>query len=162
MNILFTENELYKLHNKSRWDDERGDWTIPLFTFNPKNKEISFPSINAKSRVEQSKDERELNIHDPDELGLNNESQFRKQGNFKSQKTQKYGNGSRNESGQVMSGGAGTTKTGFNNMYNHSADDQNSNENMRGGDQSWMDERFSQGDNISHNNLRDSSAGAGI
>lgn len=61
-----------------------------------------------------------------------------------------------------MSGGAGTTKTGFNNMYNHSADDQNSNENMRGGDQSWMDERFSQGDNISHNNLRDSSAGAGI
>ena len=33
-----------------------------------------------------------------------------------------------------MSGGGGTTKTGFNNMYNHSADDQNSNENMRGGD----------------------------
>lgn len=52
MNILFTENELYKLHNKSKWDEERGDWTIPLFTFNPKNKDISFPSINAKSRVE--------------------------------------------------------------------------------------------------------------
>jgi len=33
---------------------------------------------------------------------------------------------------------------------------------MRGGDQSWMDERFSQGDNVSNNNLRDSSVGAGI
>lgn len=116
MNILFTENELYKLHNKSRWDDERGDWTIPLFTFNPKNKEISFPSINAKSRVEQSKDERELNIQETDDI--NHESQFRKQGNFKQQKTQKYGNGSRNDTHQ-----AATTKTGFNNMYNHSADD---------------------------------------
>lgn len=90
MNILFTENELYKLHNKSRWDDERGDWTIPLFTFNPKNKEISFPSINAKSRVEQSKDERELNIQGSDDQ--NHENQFRKQGNFKQQKTK----GSRN------------------------------------------------------------------
>jgi len=36
MQILLSENELYKLHQRSRWDDERGDWTIPLFTFNPK------------------------------------------------------------------------------------------------------------------------------
>ena len=73
MNILFSENELYKLHNKSKWDDERGDWTIPLFTFNPKNKDIAFPSIHAKSRVEQAKEERELNIQDVVE-----DDQFRK------------------------------------------------------------------------------------
>ena len=52
MQILLSENELYKLHQRSRWDDERGDWTIPLFTFNPKTKDLNFPSINAKGRVE--------------------------------------------------------------------------------------------------------------
>ena len=50
MGILLSENELYKLHQKSKWDDERGDWTIPLFTFNPKAKDISFPTINAKQK----------------------------------------------------------------------------------------------------------------
>lgn len=94
MNILFSENELYKLHNKSKWDEERGDWTIPLFTFNPKNKDISFPSINAKSRVEQSKDERELHIKEDDKTG---EEQFRKQGNFNKKSSKKNQNNSRND-----------------------------------------------------------------
>lgn len=40
MGILLNENELYKLHQRSKWDDERGDWYIPLFTFNPKQKDI--------------------------------------------------------------------------------------------------------------------------
>ena len=48
MSILLSENELYKLHQKSKWDDEKGDWAIPQFAFNPKSKDISFPSINAK------------------------------------------------------------------------------------------------------------------
>jgi len=52
MSILLSENELYKLHQRSKWDDEKGDWTIPMFTFNLRNKDISFPSINAKARVE--------------------------------------------------------------------------------------------------------------
>ena len=62
MNILFSENELYKLHAKSKWDDERGDWSIPFFTFNHRTKDIAFPTINAKARVEQTKEERELRI----------------------------------------------------------------------------------------------------
>lgn len=66
MSILLTENELYKLQSRAKWDDERGDWSIPLFTFNPKSKDISFPTINAKSRIEQAKDERELTIQGPD------------------------------------------------------------------------------------------------
>ena len=52
MGILLSEHELYKLHQKSKWEDERGDWTIPMFTFNPKAKDISFPTINAKARVD--------------------------------------------------------------------------------------------------------------
>ena len=79
MQILLSENELYKLHQRSRWDDERGDWTIPLSTFNPKTKDRNCPSINAKGRVEQSKDERTLQIQD----NFEDDSQFRKQGNFK-------------------------------------------------------------------------------
>lgn len=41
-------------------------------------------------------------------------------------------------------------------MYNHSADE-NSGDNMRAGDQSWLDDRFSQ-DNASANNVRDSTS----
>lgn len=52
MSILLTENELFKLHQKSKWDDERNEWHIPLFTFNPKSKEVAFPTINAKQRVD--------------------------------------------------------------------------------------------------------------
>ena len=78
---MLTENELYKLQSRAKWDDERGDWSIPLFTFNPKSKDISFPTINAKSRIEQAKDERELTILAPDPNDYD-ENQFRQQNNF--------------------------------------------------------------------------------
>ena len=52
MGILLSENELYKLHQKSKWDEEKGDWNVPMFTFNPKAKDISFPTINARARVD--------------------------------------------------------------------------------------------------------------
>ena len=92
MGILLSEHELYKLHQRSKWDDERGDWSIPMFTFNPKAKDISFPTINAKARVDQAKDEREINIlgadeYDGDEGGKNNDSNFRKAGNFKGKRS---------------------------------------------------------------------------
>jgi len=48
MSILLSENELYKLHQRSKWDDEKNDWYIPNFTFNPKSKDLAFPTINAK------------------------------------------------------------------------------------------------------------------
>ena len=53
MSILLSEHELYKLHQRSKWDDEKGDWNIPHFTFNPKTKDVAFPTINAKARNEQ-------------------------------------------------------------------------------------------------------------
>jgi hypothetical protein len=64
MSILLSENELYKLHQRSKWDDEKGDWTIPHFTFNPKTKDVAFPTINAKARNEQQKDDREIAIYE--------------------------------------------------------------------------------------------------
>jgi len=90
MGILLSENELYKLHQRSKWDDERGDWNIPLFTFNPKAKDISFPTINAKQRVDQIKDERVIDIQDAgEEEDRNNDSDFRKAGNFNQQRSKK-------------------------------------------------------------------------
>ena len=118
MNILLSENELYKLHQRSKWDDEKGDWTIPMFTFNLKNKDISFPSINAKARVEQAKDERELDIQE-DAFG---DDQFRKNGNFAAAKTNKKqkGSGAREKSHNP------THQKNYSGLYNHSADEQNS------------------------------------
>lgn len=52
MGILLSENELYKLHQRSKWDEEKGEWLVPHFTFNPKAGDIAFPSINAKQRNE--------------------------------------------------------------------------------------------------------------
>ena len=60
MSVLLSENEQYKVHQRSKWDDERGEWNVPQFQFNLKSKDVSFPTINAKERVEQAKDEREL------------------------------------------------------------------------------------------------------
>ena len=50
--ILLSENEIYKLNEKSKWEDDKQEWSIPLFTFNTKDKSLNFPTINAKSRVD--------------------------------------------------------------------------------------------------------------
>lgn len=62
MGIMLSENELYKLHQRSKWDEEKNDWNVPQFQFNLKSKDVSFPTINAKERVEQAKEERELAV----------------------------------------------------------------------------------------------------
>jgi hypothetical protein len=158
MGIMLSENELYKLHQRSKWDDERGDWNIPLFTFNPKAKDISFPTINAKQRVDQAKEEREIKIQDPEYENddRNNESEFRKAGNFNHNRSKK-----KQVVGKTFSQTRPQEKNGVQ-TYNHSADETTSQEHHRAGDQSWMEDRFSQ-DNMSHNNLRDShSNGNGI
>jgi len=79
MSILLSDNELYKLHQRSKWNDEKGDWAIPHFTFNPKSKDLAFPTIHAKQRVDQQKEERDIAIEEEEEV---DEAQFRKQGGF--------------------------------------------------------------------------------
>ena len=72
---------------KDDWDEEKADWTIPFFTFNPKEKVIAFPTINAKQRVEQMKEDRELNIDEgQDDSAAADPAIFRKQGAFKGKK----------------------------------------------------------------------------
>eukprot|EP00347_Sterkiella_histriomuscorum_P004399 403360607 len=64
MAILLSENEMYKVKQRAQWDENRSDWKIPLFTFNAAQKDIQFPNINAQSRVNQMKDERDLQFDD--------------------------------------------------------------------------------------------------
>lgn len=47
MSILLSENEMYKIRQRAQWEENREDWKIPLFTFNPLQKDIQFPTINA-------------------------------------------------------------------------------------------------------------------
>lgn len=82
MGILLSENELYKLHQRSKWDEEKGEWLIPHFTFNPKAGDIAFPSINAKQRNEQQKQDREITIKD-DNIERREKTSKKKGGNRK-------------------------------------------------------------------------------
>jgi len=87
MSMMFSDNEIYKMHQRAKWDEEKADWTIPFFTFNPKEKVIAFPTINAKQRVEQMKEDRELNIDEgQDDSAAADPAIFRKQGAFKGKK----------------------------------------------------------------------------
>lgn len=108
--------------------------------------------------MEQTKDERELNIQGDEEDDDISESQFRKKGNFKGSTNNKSRKPpSRNQ----ISMATGPQHHNYSGMYNHSADE-NSNENNRKEDTSWIGDRFSQ-DNMSNNNFRDShSNGNGI
>jgi hypothetical protein len=52
MGILLSDNEIQKIHQRANFDDEKSDWIIPLFTFNHRTKDVAFPTINAKQRVD--------------------------------------------------------------------------------------------------------------
>jgi len=49
--IMLTENDQYKLRDKSTWDEDNRDWTVPLFILHKMQDEVAFPTIGAKARV---------------------------------------------------------------------------------------------------------------
>lgn len=122
MGIMLSENELYKLHQRSKWDEEKNDWLVPQFQFNLKSKDISFPTINAKQRVEQAKDERELAVmSDNDEL-MPKKIQMKNYSNSKQKRFE----------AKLMSQDRGLSSE----MFNHSADEKSQ---QRAHERSWMD-----------------------
>ena len=58
--IMLNENDQYKLKDRSAWDEDTREWTVPLFILNKKQDEVAFPTIGAKARVEQAREERDL------------------------------------------------------------------------------------------------------
>ena len=49
--MLLNENQMYKIRDKAKWDDNKQDWKIPPFYINEKENQIAFPNINAQARV---------------------------------------------------------------------------------------------------------------
>ncbi len=63
VSMVLNENELYKVRDRARWDEERNDWKIPWFYVNHKEEEIAFPTINARDRVQQARGENEVTFN---------------------------------------------------------------------------------------------------
>jgi len=126
MSILLSENEMYKLHQRAKWDDERGEWDVPYFTFNPKQKDIAFPSIGAKQRVEHQMGERDIGFlgEGDDGTGTDSGSHLRMNGG---KRNHQYQSKTRNVDQSTRNSEMNHIKQG---MFNHSADD-NSSKGMR-------------------------------
>jgi hypothetical protein len=58
VSIMLKESDLFKIRQKSVFDESRKEWTIPNFILTDKKSDVTLPTINAKQRVEQSKEER--------------------------------------------------------------------------------------------------------
>jgi hypothetical protein len=48
MKIALSNIEIEKIRGKSHWDENRTEWKVPTFLFNPinGNKDVQFPTIN--------------------------------------------------------------------------------------------------------------------
>ena len=58
--IMLNDNDQYKLRERSTWDEDSREWTVPLFILHKMQDEVAFPTIGAKARVNQARDEREI------------------------------------------------------------------------------------------------------
>ncbi len=58
VSIMLKDSDLFKIRQKSAFDEGRKEWTIPNFILSDKKTDITLPTINAKQRVEQSKEDR--------------------------------------------------------------------------------------------------------
>lgn len=58
LNNMLREADIYKIKQRSSWDESRKEWTVPAFLLQDKKTDVSFPTINARQRVEQVRDER--------------------------------------------------------------------------------------------------------
>ena len=45
ISIVLSNNELYRVKDKARWNEDKQDWKIPLFYFQGKDRDVSFPTI---------------------------------------------------------------------------------------------------------------------
>ena len=80
VNIMLRENDQYKLRERASWDEDTREWTIPLFILPKIQDEVAFPTIGAKARVKQSREEREVSfmndIYDGGSRGSRSRSKY--------------------------------------------------------------------------------------
>lgn len=74
---ILKDSDVFKIKSRSTYDEGRKEWSIPSFLLNDKKADVSFPTINARQRVDEMKEQRQLQFEDDD-----SGSQGRKLGNF--------------------------------------------------------------------------------
>ena len=62
--IMLNENDQYKLRERACWDEDTREWTIPPFILQKLQDEVAFPTIGVKARVEQAREDREVQFAD--------------------------------------------------------------------------------------------------
>ena len=86
--MMLTDTDLYKIKQKASWDESTKEWQIPFFLVKEKGKgEVQFPTINGKARVEQHRQDREVEFK-PESTTHSGRSVGRQFGNFKANKEQ--------------------------------------------------------------------------
>jgi len=57
---MLKESDIFKIKQRSSWDESRKEWSVPSFILTDKKTDVSFPTISGKARVDQVKDERNI------------------------------------------------------------------------------------------------------
>lgn len=60
--IMLTPQEFYKIKSKSKYNEDKATWKVPMFIV--KNKKVALPSVNGKRAVEADKVNRDIQFHD--------------------------------------------------------------------------------------------------
>ena len=53
---MLKDSDVFKIKSRSTYDEGRKEWTVPSFLLSDKKAEVSFPTINARQRVDEMKD----------------------------------------------------------------------------------------------------------
>jgi hypothetical protein len=49
---MLKETDIFKIKQRSMWDEGRKEWSVPHFILQEKKSDVTFPTINGKSRVD--------------------------------------------------------------------------------------------------------------
>jgi len=60
VSMMLKDSDLFKIRQKSVFDEGKKEWTVPNFILTDKKTDITLPTINAKQRVEQTKEDRNV------------------------------------------------------------------------------------------------------
>lgn len=78
---MLKESDVIKIRQRSAWDENKKEWSVPHFFVNDKKADAAFPTINGKQRVDQVRNERDIAFDRNDE-SPDARSQGRQMGNF--------------------------------------------------------------------------------
>jgi len=67
INMLLSKAELYKIREKTQFDENEMKWVVPFFYL--RGKEVVLPKINARDTVAKEMQERELVIETAADVG---------------------------------------------------------------------------------------------